>query len=121
MSLPYFPFYPGDHLRDTLRLSTEAQGAYVLLMLDYWTKGAPPDDDAVLAKITGLSLRRWKKHRPALESYFRIESGQWIHNRIERELAEANNRHRRRVEAGRSRGKAKANGKQSSRLRTHKT
>jgi uncharacterized protein YdaU (DUF1376 family) len=54
MSRPWFPFYVGDYTRDTARLTTEAHGAYLLLMLDYWVNGAPPDDDETLATITKL-------------------------------------------------------------------
>jgi len=101
-TLPYFPFYVGDYLRDTARLSTEAHGAYVLIMLDYWTRGAPPDDDDVLATITKSSTARWKKLRPLLVPFFIIEDGKWQHSRIERELVEAENKHKKASEAGKA-------------------
>jgi uncharacterized protein YdaU (DUF1376 family) len=41
-SLPYMPFFVGDHLRDTRHLTTEEQGAYLLLIFEYWTKGGLP-------------------------------------------------------------------------------
>lgn len=88
MTRPWFPFYVGDYLRDTARLSTEAHGAYLLLMLDYWTTGAPPDDDEVLATIARMPVKRWaSKIRPALACFFEIESGMWRHKRIDEELA----------------------------------
>jgi uncharacterized protein YdaU (DUF1376 family) len=89
MSRPWFPFYVGDYTRDTARLTTEAHGAYLLLMLDYWVNGAPPDDDETLATITKLPLAIWKKRRPALVKFFKIKDGQWTHARIEKEKEKA--------------------------------
>ena len=87
MSRPWFPFFVGDYVRDTARLNTEAHGAYLLLMLDYWVNGAPPDDDDVLANITKLPERIWKKHRKLLAAFFEVRDGRWLHKRIEKELA----------------------------------
>lgn len=42
MSLPWFPFNGKDFITDTLRLTTEAKGAYLMLMLDYYEQEAPP-------------------------------------------------------------------------------
>jgi uncharacterized protein YdaU (DUF1376 family) len=89
MSRPWFPFYVGDYTRDTARLTTEAHGAYLLLMLDYWVNGAPPDDDETLATITKLPVSIWRKRRPALAKFFKIKDGMWTHARIEKEKAKA--------------------------------
>lgn len=89
MSRPWFPFYVGDYTRDTARLTTEAHGAYLLLMLDYWVNGAPPDDDETLSTITKLPLTTWKKRRPVLAKFFRVEGGVWFHGRIEKEREKA--------------------------------
>lgn len=108
MSRPWFPFYPGDYLRDTGRLSTEGHGAYLLLILDYWVNGAPPDDDVVLATITRLSAPAWSKLRPTLVKYFNVVDGKWTHGRIEKELVKANEQYNRRAKAGSAGGKANA-------------
>lgn len=116
----WFPFYVGDYLRDTSRLSTEAHGAYLLLILDYWPNGAPPDDNETLASITKLSMKGWLAMRPRLEPFFTITNGRWTHKRIEHELIQAEAKHRKRVEAGKLGGKAKANTKQSSSIASSK-
>jgi uncharacterized protein YdaU (DUF1376 family) len=83
------PFYVGDYLGDTQRLTTEQHGAYLLLILDYWRNGPAPDDDAVLRQIAKLDARTWKKHRAALSRLFQIRDGEWHHKRIEAELVVA--------------------------------
>lgn len=114
MSRPWFPFYVGDYLRDTARLTTEAHGAYLLLMLDYWVNGAPPDDDETLAAITRMQPKAWATMRPKLAPFFQIGEGRWRHKRIEEELTEAEVKHQRRCAAGSKGGKAKAADKQCS-------
>lgn len=89
MARPWFPFYVGDYVRDTARLTTEAHGAYLLLMLDYWVNGAPPDDDETLATITKLPVSVWKKRRPILVKFFKVQDGLWTHSRIEKEKSKA--------------------------------
>jgi len=87
----WMPLYWGDYLKDTGRLTTEGHGAYLLLIADYWTSGAPlPDDDAQLAAIARLPLARWRALRRVLEHFFEVAEGYWRHRRIERELECAN-------------------------------
>lgn len=91
MSKPdtWMPLYIGDYLQDTTRLSTEQHGAYLLLIMDYWTNGPLPDDDAALAHVTRLQPAAWKKNRPMLSRFFSIEDGEWHHKRIDDEHAKA--------------------------------
>ena len=55
----WMPLYVADYLSATSRLTTEQHGAYLLLLMDYWKNGAPPNNDAVLAQITKLSPNAW--------------------------------------------------------------
>ena len=86
---PWMPFYPADYLADTRRLTTEQHGAYLLLLMDSWSSGALPDDDAVLARVAGLDAERWAQVRQVIARYFQIADGQWVHARIEREREHA--------------------------------
>ena len=88
-STPWMPFYPADYLADTRRLTTEQHGAYLLLLMDSWSSGALPDDDAVLARVAGLDAESWARARQALAGYFEIANGKWVHARIEREREHA--------------------------------
>ncbi len=91
MSKPdtWMPLYIGDYLQDTTRLSTEQHGAYLLLIMDYWTNGPLPDDDAALAQVTRLQPAAWKKLKPAIARLFQIADGEWRHKRIDEELDKA--------------------------------
>jgi len=81
----WFPLVIGDYLKDTMRLTTEQHGAYLLLLMEYWTAGPLPDDDALLGQIARLESKKWKKNRPFLERYFVIENGHWRNRRSDEE------------------------------------
>lgn len=85
----WMPLYIGDYLADTSRLTTEQHGAYMLLIMDYWRNGPPPNDPQVLAQITRMSADAWSNAQAMLATFFSIEAGVWRHNRIDAELAEA--------------------------------
>ena len=91
MSKPdtWMPLYIGDYLQDTTRLSTEQHGAYLLLIMDYWTNGPLPDGDAALAQVARLPPAARKKTRPVVAPFFSIEDGEWRHKRIDEEHARA--------------------------------
>ncbi len=79
------PVYIGDYLADTMHLSTEQHGAYLLLLFHLWRRGTLQDDDTVLAKITGLKQSSWSSTRLVLAEFFQIQDGLWHQGRLERE------------------------------------
>jgi uncharacterized protein YdaU (DUF1376 family) len=81
----WMPVFIGDYLADTMHLSTEQHGAYLLLLFHLWRRGSLRDEDAVLAKISGLGESAWKKHRAVLAEFFKIQDGLWQHGRVEKE------------------------------------
>lgn len=85
----WMPLYVADYLADTGRLTTEQHGAYLLIIMDYWRNGAPPDDDAVLAQIARMTPDAWRNARSILQAFFEQCSGMWVHKRVEQELAAA--------------------------------
>ena len=94
MSFDWFPFNTKDFLANTRRLNTEAKGAYLLLMLDYYEQGeGPPDDDDVLATICELPLETWQRHRRVISPMFEIRDGRWRHDRIKSEMEKAERKH----------------------------
>lgn len=103
-----------EHMAETVRLSAEEYGCYVRLLMSYWQSGALPDDDAVLSRVVGMTPKEWAKVRPAVEPFFDSGSGQWIHWRMDEELAkayEAINANKARTRAATSARKAKAAGR----------
>jgi uncharacterized protein YdaU (DUF1376 family) len=111
MSRAWMPLYVGDYLADTAHLRAAESGAYLHLIMHYWQHGALPDEDRKLAAIARMSDAEWKRSRETMASFF--DAG-WRHGRIDDELAKANFKHDRRVEAGRRGGIASANAKQPS-------
>jgi uncharacterized protein YdaU (DUF1376 family) len=83
---PWMPLYVGDYLADTRRLTTLQHGIYLLLIMDYWSTGGLPSDEAQLAQIAGVSQKQWECNRNAIAPLF--QSG-WRHKRIDEELAKA--------------------------------
>jgi uncharacterized protein YdaU (DUF1376 family) len=82
----WMPLYVADYLADTAHLSTIEHGAYILLIMHYWTKGSLPSDDDTVRRITRLDKRQWVAHRDILASMFLTG---WRHKRIDNELAKA--------------------------------
>ena len=85
----FMPLYIGDYLRDTTRLTTVEHGAYMLLLMDEWVNGPPPDDDARLAGITKMNPSQWRKVRATLTGFYEIKGGHWHQDRLERERTKA--------------------------------
>lgn len=80
------PLYIGDYLRDTRHLTTLQHGAYLLLIMEYWTKGELPKDCEKIRKICGLTPQLWRSNSLAIASMFTPD---WRHSRVERELQKA--------------------------------
>lgn len=108
MSPPWMPLYIADYKQDTGHLGAAEHGAYLLLIMHYWSRGSLPDDDRQLARIACMSPDEWSNARALLVAFF---NDGWKHQRIEDELAKANFKHGRRVEAGKQGGEASARAK----------
>lgn len=96
----WMPMYWADYWKDTEHLSREEDSSYMRLIGHYWTRGEPlPNDDARLARLARCTPREWAKTRPALAEFFDIRDGHWYHGRIDKEIAKAQSRYGRRVNA----------------------
>lgn len=84
-ALPYMQLYIADYLADTMHLSAEEHGAYLLLMFNYWQTGKPIPKNR-LAKIARLTNERWADVEPSLREFFHDNGDEWVHLRIEEDL-----------------------------------
>lgn len=83
-----FNFHIGDYIRDTRGLSMMEHGAYLLLMLQYYSSGKPLP--AELAELYKLAHARTHSEKAAVQScvskFFRNGNATLVQTRIEREL-----------------------------------
>lgn len=97
----WMPLYVADYLADTMRLNGAQHGAYLLLIMEYWRNGPPPDNDAELAAIARTDLKLWRKDvGPVVRRFFEVKEGSLRHKRIDLEIAKAHeNSNKRRAAA----------------------
>lgn len=85
MKRPWMPLYIADYLKDTSNLRALESGAYLHLIMAYWTNGTLPNDDRQLATIAKTTDQEWEWVKKVLAPYFGPE---WAtHKRIDAELA----------------------------------
>lgn len=86
----WMPLYVSDYLVDTMHLTAEQHGAYLLLLMACWKSNARVANDAdQLQAISKLTPIKWKVCAPILSSFFFVTPEYWIHNRVREELEKA--------------------------------
>ena len=85
--VPWMPLYVAEYIADTMRLTTEQHGAYLLLIMEYWMKGPLPDDDNLLCRVARMDIDRWRSLRHIMEPFFIVKSNTWHHKRVDKEYA----------------------------------
>lgn len=87
-----FNFHIGDYLRDTEELSLLQHGAYLRLMLWYYStaRGLPNDLERICRRIGAVSREERHAAEYVLTEFFRLEASNWTHKRIDEELAKWN-------------------------------
>ena len=103
----WMPLYIGDYMADTMCLTTEQHGAYLLLLMEQWMTGPIKDDDEDLAAITKLPIDQWRNQRGKLARFFKIESGLWSQPRLAAEKEAAESRRKAAADNGKKGGRPK--------------
>lgn len=105
----WMPIYWGDYAKDTGHLGAVHHGAYLMLIKHYWTQGGPlPADDDQLFRIACVdSIAHWRKIKPVVLAFFEEREGRLHHDRIEKELANAEGNAERRAESARRAAEAR--------------
>ena len=88
-ALPYIQLYVADYLADTMHLTTEEHGAYLLIIFNYWQTGKPIPKNR-LARIARLSNDRWSSVELSLSEFFNDTGTEWQHTRIDMDLESVN-------------------------------
>lgn len=106
----WMPLYVGDYLADTMGMTVEQHGAYLLLLMRYWRSGPLPSEERELARSACCTLYRWRKRVwPALQRFFRTgEDGCWHQKRADAEVARADEALEQKRAAGRASAEARA-------------
>lgn len=106
---PFMQLYVGDYLADTLDLTTEQHGAYLLLLMTMWRHDAKlPNDHAKLARIARVSARRWHLVWSEIQHFFYVDGDQIRNKRLDREHQKASSISEKRSASGAAGGRAKA-------------
>lgn len=111
-ALPYMQLYIADYLADTMHLSAEEHGAYLLLMFNYWQTGKPIPKNR-LAKIARLTNERWADVEPSLQEFFCDNGEEWVHLRIEEDLASVREKLTKKSAAGKASVQARRSRKET--------
>lgn len=111
-ALPYMQVYIADYLADTMHLSAEEHGAYLLLMFNYWQTGKPIPKNR-LAKIARLTNERWADVEPSLQEFFCDNGEEWVHLRIEEDLASVREKLTKKSAAGKASVQARRSRKEA--------
>ena len=106
---PFMQFYVGDYLADTLDLTTEQHGAYLLLLMTMWNSNAKlPSDKVKLARIARLTPAKFKAVWSEISRFFEDDGESISNRRLTKEREKANEKSAKRSTAGRAGGHAKA-------------
>lgn len=86
----WMPLYIGDYLADTMHLSTEEHGAYLLLLMALFKAGGSIDlDETSFAILTRLSTDRWAAMEKKMLRFFNVDGRILTHDRVTLEIEAA--------------------------------
>jgi uncharacterized protein YdaU (DUF1376 family) len=88
----WMPLYVADYISDTMHLTTEQHGAYLLLLMSAWrNKGVLNNDDFELSSVTKMNQKNWQKNKQILLKFFTQKDNILISERLVKEYEKATN------------------------------
>src|ERR1017187_9983294 len=97
MKRPWMPLYVGDYLAKTSHLNAIQHGAYLLLIMHYWTHDGLPNDQKQLMAIARMTPDEWAGNCHVLAGFFDTK---WRNKRADAEIKKVKNISERRSYAG---------------------
>lgn len=95
---PALNLWTDAYLADTRHLSTLEHGAYLLLLIEAWRRPNCdlPDDDKILSRLAGLSIKEWGDVKGAVLAFWKRDgrSKTWTQKRLLNERDKARVRSR---------------------------
>lgn len=118
-ALPYIQLYVADYLADTAHLTAAQHGAYLLLIFNYWQRGKPLNNsNERLANVARMSNDEWEQNKHAVAEFFDIQGDEWVHHRIEVDLAAISAKSTKAQAAGRASAEKRSNVRSTSAQQT---
>ena len=104
----WMPLYIGDYMSDTMHLTTEQHGAYLLLLMAAWKSGGNlPVCDKKLSVISRLPSDKWAEIKDDILEFFDMDGEILTQKRLQSELARAIRHFDSRRENGKKGGRPK--------------
>jgi uncharacterized protein YdaU (DUF1376 family) len=107
---PSLPLFTDAYIADTAHLTNEEHGAYLRLLMFAWRAPdcALPDDDVKLARMLGLTAKKWTALKVAVMAFWTLRDGRWVQSRLSRERQFVEEKIAKRRDAGRLGGRPKS-------------
>jgi uncharacterized protein YdaU (DUF1376 family) len=87
-ALPYMQFYVADYLAATAHLTAAQNGAYLLLLFNYWQRAKPLNNtNERLCNVARMSMEEWMACKHEIAEFFDINGDEWRHARVDEDLA----------------------------------
>lgn len=97
----WMPLYVSEYLGDTMHLTVEQHGAYLLLIMAAWKNdGRLSSDVSALQQICRMTPQQWARNEQTLQRFFFVTEDYWVHNRVRTELEKAKSMVERKSKAG---------------------
>lgn len=107
---PSMPVFIDAYLADTTHLSTEEHGAYLLLLMAMWRRnGSVPNDDKDIARIVGLSIRKWLAVKARLLPLLDVDGTVLTQKRLRKEWVYVQEKREKNAQNGTRGGRPKSN------------